>query len=71
MDTVAPPLAGIILIVAGPAAVDGLDTALQFLVRQILFFVIFLRRLSENLGCAYYDQEIVKEIAKRTELSVK
>lgn len=31
----------------------------------------FGRRLSENLGCAYYDQEIVKEIAKRTELSVK
>lgn len=29
------------------------------------------RRLSEHLGCAYYDQEIVQEIAKRTELSVK
>ncbi len=29
----------------------------------------FGRRLSENLGCAYYDQEIVQEIAKRTELS--
>ena len=31
----------------------------------------FGRRLSENLGCAYYDQEIVQEIAKRTELSEK
>ena len=31
----------------------------------------FGRRLSENLGFAYYDQEIVQEIAKRTELSVK
>lgn len=29
------------------------------------------RRLSEHLACAYYDQEIVKEIAKRTELSVQ
>jgi len=29
------------------------------------------RRLSEHLGCAYYDQEIVQEIAKRTELSEK
>ena len=29
----------------------------------------FGRRLSENLGFAYYDQEIVQEIAKRTELS--
>lgn len=29
----------------------------------------FGRRLSENLGFAYYDQEIVREIAKRTELS--
>ena len=27
------------------------------------------RRLSETLGYAYYDQEIVAEIAKRTELS--
>ena len=27
------------------------------------------RRLSEALGYAYYDQEIVAEIAKRTELS--
>lgn len=27
------------------------------------------RRLAENLGIAYYDQEIVTEIAKRTELS--
>ena len=31
----------------------------------------FGRRLSENLGFAYYDQEIVQEIAKRTELSEK
>lgn len=31
----------------------------------------FGRRLSEHLGCAYYDQEIVQEIAKRTELSEK
>ena len=27
------------------------------------------RRLSEKLGIAYYDQEIVSEIARRTELS--
>ena len=27
------------------------------------------RRLAETLGCAYYDQEIVTEIANRTELS--
>ena len=26
-------------------------------------------RLAETLGCAYYDQEIVTEIANRTELS--
>lgn len=31
----------------------------------------FGRRLSENRGFAYYDQEIVQEIAKRTELSEK
>lgn len=31
----------------------------------------FGRRLAENLGFAYYDQEIVQEIAKRTELSEK
>ncbi len=29
------------------------------------------RRLSENLGFAYYDQEIISEIAKRTSLSEK
>ena len=29
------------------------------------------RRLAENLGYAYYDQEILAEIAKRTELSEK
>ena len=29
------------------------------------------RRLAENLGYAYYDQEILEEIAKRTELSEK
>ena len=27
------------------------------------------RRLSEELGIAYYDQEIISEIAKRTSLS--
>ena len=27
------------------------------------------RRLSEHLGIAYYDQEIIAEIAKRTALS--
>lgn len=27
------------------------------------------RRLSERLGFAYYDQEIISEIARRTELS--
>lgn len=27
------------------------------------------RRLAETLGYAYYDQEIVSEIARRTELS--
>ena len=27
------------------------------------------RRLAENLGYAYYDQEIIAEIANRTELS--
>ena len=27
------------------------------------------RRLSEELGFAYYDQEILKEIAQRTQLS--
>ncbi len=31
----------------------------------------FGRRLAENLGFAYYDQEIITEIAKRTELSEK
>ena len=29
------------------------------------------RRLAENLGYAYYDQEILEEIANRTELSEK
>ena len=29
------------------------------------------RRLSEKLGIAYYDQEIITEIAKRTALSVE
>lgn len=29
------------------------------------------RRLAENLGYAYYDQEILEEIASRTELSEK
>ena len=29
------------------------------------------RRLAENLGYAYYDQEILSEIAERTELSEK
>ena len=29
----------------------------------------FGRRLSEELGFAYYDQEIISEIAKRTSLS--
>lgn len=29
------------------------------------------RRLAENLGFAYYDQEIITEIANRTELSEK
>lgn len=29
----------------------------------------FGRRLSEELGVAYYDQEIIKEIAKRTSMS--
>ncbi|MCC2253639.1 cytidylate kinase-like family protein [Ruminococcus sp. CLA-AA-H200] len=29
----------------------------------------FGRRLSETLGIAYYDQEIISEIAKRTEMS--
>ena len=28
------------------------------------------RRLSEELGFAYYDQEILKEIAQRTQLSI-
>ena len=27
------------------------------------------RRLSEDLGFAYYDQEIISEIAKRTSMS--
>lgn len=27
------------------------------------------RRLSEKLGFAYYDQEIISEIARRTEMS--
>lgn len=27
------------------------------------------RRLSEELSAAYYDQEIVREISKRTELA--
>lgn len=31
----------------------------------------FGRRLSETLGIAYYDQEIISEIAKRTSLSEK
>ena len=31
----------------------------------------FGRRLSETLGVAYYDQEIISEIAKRTSLSEK
>ena len=29
----------------------------------------FGRRLSEELGFAYYDQEIISEIARRTSLS--
>ena len=29
----------------------------------------FGRRLSEKLGFAYYDQEIIREISKRTSLS--
>ena len=29
------------------------------------------RRLAENLGYAYYDQEILDEIVKRTDLSEK
>ena len=29
------------------------------------------RRLSDKLGFAYYDQEIITEISKRTDLSVR
>ena len=31
----------------------------------------FGRRLAEQLGYAYYDQEIIREIANRTALSEK
>lgn len=50
VDAVAPLLPGAILIVFGPAAVDGVDTALQLPVGQVLLLVALLPAAAHLAG---------------------